>query len=1552
MNLKDDLSKRRSELSSAKRALLEQRLRGRGGTPEGDTIPKRPADVAAPLSFAQQRLWFLQQLEPESPAYNEPKALHMTGVLHMPAMTQALSEVVRRHEVLRTTFPMVDGQPSLVIDPLAHTHIRLPVLDLGDLNEADQAAEVRRRVADEAQRPFDLAQELPWRITVLRLHATEHVVLLTMHHIISDGWSVGILTRELVQMYNSVYHGHPPSLPVLPIQYADFAYWQRQWLQGATLATQLAYWTNQLAGPLPVLHLPTDHPHSNTDILPGRNYPFVMPDRLAKALLTLSHQEGVTLFMTLLAAFKTLLYRYTGQEDVVVGSPIAGRTRPEVEGLIGFFINTLVLRTKLNGNLECRELLQRVRAVALEAYAHQDLPFEKLVEELQPERSLRHSPFFQVMFILQNFPPSTGTLPELEIRDIEADTGAAKFDLTLVVEDREQELRGYITYNTDVFEASTIERMVGHYFTLLEAMVANPAQRLSDLPLLSQAEQHCLAQWNATDVPYPDTLGIHHMFEAQAGRTPGAIAIVCGAERMTYQELNRRADQVADGLRALGVGPEVPVGLYLDRSVALVVGLLGILKAGGAYVPLDPAYPQERVAFMLEDAQTTVLLTQQHLVEKLPQGAFQDQCRVVCLDRAWPPIAQARAESSLPLVSCDNLAYIIYTSGSTGRPKGVAITHRSAVAFVQWAQTVFSFDELAGVLAATSICFDLSVFELFVPLSVGGTAIIAENALALPELPPEPPVTLVNTVPSAMTELVHHVGIPSSVRTINLAGEPLPLRLVEQLFQREHVRRVLNLYGPSEDTTYSTWIELERDADKPPTIGRPIHNTQVAILDALGMLTPIGVPGELHLGGVGLARGYLNRPHLTAERFVPDQFSGRPGARLYRTGDLARYLPDGTIEYLGRIDHQIKLRGFRIELSEIEAVLSRHPAVREAVVVVREDGPASDGSTDKRLVAYCTTDQPAPSLEALRQVLKQHLPEYMLPSAIMILDALPLTANGKVDRSALPKPDTIKTVDAGATLQSPAQEVMAGIWAGVLGVDRVGLHDNFFELGGHSLLATQVMSRVRQTFQVALPVRRLFELPTVAELTTAVEAATRATTDTALPPIVAVPRDHTLPLSIGQRRLWGFDRALPNTGYFNISSSVRITGDLDREIVSRCFDTIIQRHEILRVVFEAVDGQPVQVLVPATSLPLTWIDLSDLPEAEQATRLLHFATGFARLPFNLAHGPLLRAALLRMGPQDHVLLLTMHHIISDGWSVGVFMRDLLVVYEALAQGGTADQPGLLPHLPIQYADFVAWQSALLQAGALQAQLAYWRQQLEGSRSLSWPGHTTRPTTRSFRYGRQRVVVPETLVDTLRRISHREGVSLFMTFLAVLQTLLYDYTGQDDIKVGTLLANRTQLETEALIGLFINTVILRTRLSPSATFRELLGQVCRTTLDAYAHQELPFDQVVEALQADENQESLFQVLFIFQNMHGQHLQGQHLTITGLPIEDETRVVEALPTTHDLILEISEESHSLAILLKYKLDLFDPQTGTHLIQRFITLLNRVSSQLDRSLTDLLQ
>jgi aspartate racemase len=1009
----------------------------------------------------------------------------------MEVLKQSLDEIVKRHEALRTTFAIVDGRPVQVIAP--HLTLALPIVDLRGLPEPEREGEVQRLATNEAQRPFDLAEGPLVRTTVLRLAENDHVGLLTMHHIVSDGWSTGILIREMAVLYDAFCSGRPASLPELPIQYADFAHWQRVWLQGEVLKTQLTYWKQQLLGAPPLIELPTDHPRPAVQTFHGAHQSILLPKTVGDALKALSRQEEVTLFMTLLAAFTILLHGYTNQDDIVVGTPTANRNRLEIEGLIGFFVNTLVLRTDLSDNPSVRDLLRRVREVCLGAYAHQDLPFERLVEELHPTRDLSRNPLFQVMFLLQNASLQPVELPGLNLSPVEVDTGTTHFDLTLHIVDTDQGLIGTLAYNTDLFEAATITRMLGHFRTLLEAVATAPERRVSDLPLLTEAErQQLLLNSSGTRVDYPKDLCIHQLFEAQVERTPDAIAVVLDGQQLTYDELNHQANRLANYLRLLGVGPEVSVAVCLKPSVEMVIGLLGILKAGGVYVPLDPAYPKERLAFMLADAEDLAILTQQTLLAGLPEH----HTTVVCLDSDSEIIARRSAENPICLTIPENLAYVIYTSGSTGQPKGVLISHASIAAHCLNVQRHYDLDSSDKVLQFASLSFDVSLEQMLPTLIVGATLVMmstdvwhtAEFHKRLSDLG----LTVLNIPTGYWQELAREWAdltelVPNIQPKVFIVGGDTMLPEFLDLWRRTPMSsiRLINAYGPTETTITATAFDITPRLREPSAlqripIGRPLTNRETYILNKYGDPVPVGVPGELYIGGDCVARGYLKRPDLTAEDFVPNPFSSPPGTRLYKTGDLARYLSDGNIEFLGRLDDQVKIRGFRIELGEIEAALRQHPAVREAVVLARDTAPG-----ERQLVAYVVAQgEFPPTASELRVFLKERLPSYMIPSVFVPLGALPLMLSGKVNRSALPEPGRTRS-EPGRTFVAPRNLVelqLTSLWEEVLGIRPIGVTDNFFELGGHSLAAVRLFSLIEKRLGKKVPLATVFQGATIEHL--------------------------------------------------------------------------------------------------------------------------------------------------------------------------------------------------------------------------------------------------------------------------------------------------------------------------------------------------------------------------------------------------------------------------------------------------------------------------------------
>jgi amino acid adenylation domain-containing protein len=1496
-------------------------------------IPRIPRDGSPLLlSYAQQRLWFIDQMEPNSALYNIPLAGKVSGSLDKRALQKSLNEIVRRHEVLRTRFSVRDGGPVQEIVP--DQQVVVEEIDLRSLSEMEREVEAMALAETETAIGFDLAKGPLLRMKLLQMSESDYVLLMTIHHIISDGWSFSNFFNELGRLYESYRKGEESPLQELEIQYADFAAWQREWLQGKTMDEQLAYWVRQLDG-LPVLDLATDYSRPAIPRHRGATFRFEISTELTARLKELSSRQEATLFMTSLAAFYVLLFRYSGQSDLAVGSPIANRNRKEIEKLIGFFVNTLVLRADLGQRPGFTQVLDRVKKTTLDAYANQDLPFEKLVEVLSPERDISRSPLFQVVFAMQGAPLAEVPLGDLSLQLFNVNSSTAKFDLILGVVEDHDGFKASLEYNTDLFEPATAERMAQHFQTLLESIVTEPERPVQTLPLLSAREQEELAAWNRTDAGWPRDICLPDLFEEQVRCLPNAVAVEFQDRQLTYQELDRRANQLGNRLQKLGVGPEVRVGICLERNLDLIVSLMAVEKAGGAYVPLDPDYPAERVSYMLKDSQASVLVTQTALLDHLPpfEGAL--------VDLEGQAAAIGRENVTAPKRKClpENLAYVIYTSGSTGQPKGVAIRHSSVVAFICWCRETFSPEELSGVLASTSICFDVSIFETFGPLSCGGRLVLVRNVLDVERIENGERLKVISTVPSAMRELVSMKAIPDSVITVNLGGEAVPVGLAAQIYESTRVERVLNMYGPTEDTTYSTCAWLPREPEQTVPIGRPISNSKVYVLDAEMQQAPVGVTGDIYISGAGLARGYLTHPEWTAEKFIPNPFSDAPGDRLYRVGDLGTYRPDGQLGYLGRNDFQVKIRGHRIELGEIEAALEEMEGITQAVVMAREDG-------EKQLVAYLVNSGDTGNVNAgndeIREHLRRRLPDYMCPAAFVRMESLPLTPNGKINRRALPAPAIgLHAIDgAYAAPDSPLEELLSDIWAQVLRVETIGVNDDFFARGGHSLLATQVVARMRSALNVNVPLPRIFETPTIAELAKFIEQQLQGTTEKTAA-ITRAPRHEPLVLSYTQRRLWFIDQLEPDGTSYNLPAAVQIEGPLEVAALEKSLNEIVRRHEVLRTRFVVVDGEPRQVIDEHLTLKLTVVDFESMTEKEHREQVERFIEEDAQKAFNLASGPLVRVSLLRLSGERYILVVVMHHIVADDWSHGVLSRELTVLYRSFSAG----QPSPLAELPIQYADFSVWQQRWLNGGALAQQLDYWKTQLSGLQALDLPTDHPRPTVRKGRGGRINFTVSAELAKQLKKIGRSENVTLYMTLLAAYQTTLFHYSGQTDIAVGTSVAGRRQTEVESLIGCFINMLVLRTDLSQEPSFAELLSRVKNVALGAYAHQDVPFEKLVETLQPerDLSRSPLFQVMLVLHNTPQSELQLGDARLRMLDIESRS-------TKFDLTLFVSEDAGGLKCVLYYDTDLFDVETITRLAQDFQTILNIMASSPEKRITEI--
>ncbi|MEM6451445.1 MAG: amino acid adenylation domain-containing protein [Cyanobacteria bacterium P01_D01_bin.105] len=1448
-------------LTPEQRALFEKKLAAKGldkklGQKVGvSSIPPRPQNQPIPLSFAQQRLWFVQQLDPTTTAYNVASVLELTGELDVTALEKSLNALVERHETFRTRFELVSGeansatsnnqngnhsqssdhssnttqQPVQIVE--APQPIRLEQVDLCQASNLQLAAD--EKIQAITQTPFDLAQSI-LRTALLKLADNRHLFVLATHHIISDRWSVMVFLREMTVLYRAfsqgLSQGQSSPLPPLQIQYADWAVWQRQQLQGEKLEQQTSYWKNQLSGELPILELPLDRPYEAVATYNGDQVPLALPLALSKQLKTLSAEQNATLFTLLLTAFKVLLHRYTGSEDIVVGSDIANRDRTETEGLIGLLVNTLVFRSDLSDNPRFCDLLQQVRETVLGGLAHKELPFEKLVEIINPERHLSQMmPLFQVKLDLQQVDVKPMQMDGLTITRYPLPETQAKYELRLNLQDTELGITGQIEYNKDLFDESTIVRLVAHFQTLLSGLVESPEALLSELPLLDKEEQQTLlVDWNQTQQAYPTDVCIHQLFEAQVEKTPESIALTDGETILTYAEVNQKANRLAHYLRSLGIGENAPspqnqstqtpspqtVGICMTRSCDMVISMLAVLKAGGTYVPLDVAYPTERLSFIAQDAQLQVLLTQGEEIEFETNQSLK-VVDITAIEAESVQTDASQIESLSPSSTPQSLAYVIYTSGSTGRPKGVAIEHRSTVSLLHWAKQQFSSAELSGVLASTSICFDLSIFEIFVPLSWGGRAIVVENALSLPNLPETAEVSLLNTVPSVLAQLLKLSKLPSSLQTVNLAGEALPTSVVEQLQNLSHIQHIYNLYGPSEDTTYSTCAPLNKQqfsvAERRVPIGKPIANTQAFVLDRYQQPVPIGIPGELHLAGAGLAQGYLNQSALTAERFIEQETLG---GRLYKTGDRVRYRADGSLEFLGRFDHQVKIRGFRIETGEIETALRQHSDVQDVVVVayIPENDPA-DKPTDKQLVAYVVTDLGNPQT-TLRQDLAKRLPDYLIPTVWITLDGIPQLPNGKINRRALPAPTQSDSSQAYVAPRSPQEQALADIWCNVLSRKKVGIHDNFFELGGHSLLAIQIMAQAESTLQTNIPLRAFFESPTVAGLVAylqenASDSQNLVQGDASRQPIEPdlTHKHEPFPLTDIQQAYWlGRSQAfeLGNIGTHGYRE-IEVTG-LSVSAAEDALNKLIKRHDMLRAVVNT-DGQ--QMILPevaeykiqVTDLIQSEQSQSEQSESEQSQQQIEqIRDRLSHQLFTPEQWPLFHIEAAQLPNNKIRFFVSFDVLIGDAWSFQRLGQEMAL----LIMGQS------LPPLSLSFRDYVMAEQAFRTTPAYEQSLQYWQSRLTTlPPAPSLPLTMTPSQVTSPRFERRSGQLEAAKWAQLKQLANKASLTPSGVVLAAFSEVLATWCHSPKFTLNLTLFNRLPLHPDVnkVVGDFTASLLL-------------------------------------------------------------------------------------------------------------------------------------------------
>jgi amino acid adenylation domain-containing protein len=1502
-------------------------------------IPRIAGDGPAPLSFAQERLWFLGELAPGGAVFNLSRAARITGALDRTALEAAFRELLRRHGALRTKFTAADGRPVQTVSP--HESFSLERVKLSALPGRKREKRCAQLLLAAARRPFDLTRDALLRASLLELGDDEHVVIFSTHHIVADAWSMSILSRELWSLYESFSTGRPVALPEGAIRYGDYAAWQRRQFDDAFLEEHRNYWTRQLAD-APELDLPPDRPRPAKRKFSGARRYFSFSEKLTAALNDLSRRARATPFMTLLSAFQILLYRYTGQEDIFVGSAAANRDRPELEGVIGLFVNTLVLRGDLSGAPSFNQFLRRVREICLEAYRHQAMPFEKLMEALNPQRDLERTPLFRAFFVLQNTPEGRPEPARLSLTPIEIESGATQFDLSLYLRERRGKLIGFLEYSTEVFDTPTIERMGGHFENLLEAIAADPDRSIAALPMLGVAErQRLLVEWNDTAVEYPKDRCIHELFEAQAEQTPDRIALECGVECLTYRALNERANAIAHELLRRGAGPGALIGVMLEPGFDMVSGLLAVLKSAAAYVPLDSSYPQERLRFMAEDAGIEILLTQKKFVGRLGARIVLpiDDRHFAKKDRLNPPWR----------VDSGSLAYVIYTSGSTGVPKGVMAPHRAAVNRFAWMWKTFPFERDEKNCQKTSFSFVDSVWEIFGALLQGAPTALVPEALAkdpeaLVDYLMERRVTRLVAVPSLLDAILFRCDAAKKLARLKFcfsSGEPLSAELAVRFRRVFPGCRLINLYGSSEVAADVTYAEVGSDTSSVP-IGRPIHNTRIYLLGPGLEPVPMGARGELYVGGDGVAPGYLHRPELTAERFVADPFSPDAAARLFRSGDLARYRANGNLEFLGRADAQVKIRGRRIEPGEIEAALNRHPAVRESAVAAQPSG-ATNSDSAMGLIAYLVARKKNPAAPGeLQSFLGRTLPDFMVPAAFVWLDSLPRLPNGKMDRRALHQRENFQLGELGGKTapRTQVENLVAQIWCEILGIDSIGVDDNFFERGGHSLLAAQVAAKMRAVFERPVALRDIFETPTVAGL--AALAARTESEPEDLPALARSREKQATRLSFGQEQMFVFGQLFGGADFLNLPYGYRLDGRLDRAALKRAMEEMISRHEILRTAFIDDSAGACQIVRRRVAFKLPVMDLARLPTEDREAKLEAISRADAARAFDLETPPLLRATLIRLTEARHVLLITLHHLIADQWSMGVLRRELAALYEAFSQ----DRPSPLPALPFQYSDFARWQRRTIECGAFDRQIRYWKKALERpALRLDFQRHLKRKSAPRFQSARAPLRFEPGLLDRIKSFGREQGCTPFMIFVTALAILLRAHTGARDIRIGTLVANRGQSGTDGLIGYFVNALVLRLHVAPSMTARELLRHVRAVCLEAYAHQDVPFEHLEALFEREQKGVPLYQVMLNYRNLWTPALELNGLTIA--PWDGKYRASDpgVAMSRLDVNFSIRELSTELTGAVTYKTDLFDERRMARLLADYFAVLKKILVSLEQ-------
>lgn len=1500
-----------------------------------DIVPVVRNENGMPISNAQERLWILDQLGELGATYNLPYQIHFNGKLNIAILEASINEIIAQQESLRTRFGSLDGTAIQIVE--APFELKLDLLDLSNLSEEQQIQQISEQSQDEAGYRFDLSKDRLFHFKLIRLSNEHHILLLNLHHIIADGWSTDILINHLSTAYKNLSKNKAAKLPELAIQYMDYSEWHHDYLSSGILEEQVQFWIAHLSDAPPTLDFPTDYPRPKEQTISGDIYEFTIPEAIVSQIKSLTQQNQVTAYMTYLSLFYILLYRYSGQSDIVLGTPHANRSHPDLEYLIGFFVNTLVLRTELAGNPTFIELLERVKETTLNAFSNADVPFQALVEVLNPSRDPSYSPIFQHMFSWEDNPMPDQQIGNLTIHTEEIYTGTAMFDLTMVLVDRGDKIEARLEYNVDLFSKQRIEMMANHFLRLAEGITQNPAQKIHSLSMLSDTEIHQqLHVWNQTSTDYPLDESMVSIFEKVVTLYPDHLAVISEDGNLTYAELNQKANQLAHLIVKQGIQKEEFIGIALSRKPHLIVSLLAILKAGGAYVPLDPQYPRERLEYMISDANLALIITEKENKSHLPVS----QEVLMVIDEMDEQLTRASITNLNLDIDCHNLAYVIYTSGSTGNPKGVQIEHRSLINYAHAAKDKYEISPNTRFLQFSSINFDASAEEIWAPLISGGIIVLrtdemSESMLRFIEKCEEWDIDIAGLPTAFWHELVNtmesqHIRLPKSIKRFIIGGERAKPELVATWHHLINNRiELINSYGPTEATIGITMhivdssIQANDDRIEVP-LGRPIPNSKIYLLDAEGQLVPAGALGEIHAGGECLARAYLNRPDLTLERFVKDPFDQE--GRLYKTGDLGQYLPDGKIQFHGRRDDQVKIRGFRIELTGIESAISKHPNVIQTIVLVKQDRTANP-----HIIAY-VQHQPGLDFENLNQFLNQQLPAYMIPSFYISIREVPITPGGKVNKRALPEPDWTQ-LSATNEFVAPTTELetyIAEAWQSLLSIEQIGITDHFFELGGKSLIAARFITKVENDLGARIRLTDLFNNPTVGSLAKHLEGSVNL--ENTARQISIIKRDKPIMQSDAQERLWILDQLGALGPTYNLPHKILLRGNLNIETLEKSLDTVISHHESLRTRFKMENGVPIQIILPSMALEIPHLDLSHLSEDALEESIDRECTEFAQYVFNLTNEALIRAKLLKISEREHLLLLNLHHIIVDGWSMDIFMEDWAQAYHSIEKG---EEPQL-KESPIQYADYSIWQRKELESERLKEQLSYWQSKLAGApATLEFPTDYPRPKEQSIHGARIEFEIPSKLRNALFRISQDHQTTLYTLCLAAFYTLLYRHSGQEDILVGTPHANRSHPDLERVIGFFVNTLVLRTDLSGNPTFAELLSRVRETSLEAFSNEQVPFQILVDALKPERSASytPFFQHMFTWLD---EPIMEQNLG----DLEAFTDEIFTHATMFDMVLSISDFGNYGHGRLEYNTDLFTEERMQRFVQHYQRILQTIA------------